>query len=222
MAISAVNSKYQFDSTQCVVSLLCTELFESRTPFGHAVIIVEMMKNKELFVGQYELLCFKPLEKDYRYFQSLINNDQGRVTVIRSREGNKYYKNEKKNIDTEKLYTESPSKSWYAKPEDVQKMIDTIEKDIKEVVEGCKNATFPKFYQSYGSSRCHIFGGNGGDNCVTWANKMMAIAKVGNGVKLLESSAPALPLVHVYPTMTKLIITTITISISFFVKRYWK
>jgi hypothetical protein len=52
---------------------------------------------------QGQLLCFKPLEEDYKFFQSLVQNKQGHVTVIRAKTGNEYYKNEKK-ISIQKSY----------------------------------------------------------------------------------------------------------------------
>lgn len=179
MAASAsyVNPKFHFDNNTCVVSLLNT----GSAWLGHAVIVVESKKGGQLFVGQYEVygkILKEPVDKTWMdTTQSLMGNKQGYIGKIRVIETDRY-------TDSDDL-SKFSSKSWYAKPESVQKMIDSI-KRLRDELEETKRQIKAHMkamndlpaYQIAGSYRTPVLGGNGGESCITWAENRLREAGI--------------------------------------------
>jgi hypothetical protein len=74
-------------------------------------------------------------------------------------------------------------------------MIEAIEADaavldheITSAIQEGRNVNWPFKYQKAGAHRWTVWGGNGGHNCLTYAEEKLALAGAGNGVMLTDSS----------------------------------
>jgi hypothetical protein len=94
-------------------------------------------------------------------------------------------------------YAEMTSRSWFVSPEKAIKIITSIEESSKTLEDaqaeakrkGCP-VEWPFKYQTAGSYRLSILGGNGGDSCITWLEKKLAIGgiNVGSATRPIDSS----------------------------------
>jgi len=166
--ISQVNPTYQFDQTKCVVSLFNT----GSALTGHGMLVVEREKNEKPLVAQCEVVG-KIIVDETRgeRYQGKIGNAQGYITKIRVIEGENY--------TSPKKYSTIPSKSWYATPEAVEKMIQSIIFDRDRTKAAMDKGEEPPIkYQVAGSYRAWILGGNEGENCLTWAENKLRVAGI--------------------------------------------
>lgn len=167
---SHVSSGWDFSETCWVVSLLNT----GSALTGHAMIVVEGIENNRLFIGQYEVRSKIIIDQTIGdVMQRTMGNAQGYIAEIRVIENFDEYTRD---------YKDYSHKSWYATPEKVRIMIDTVKdasQAIKNAIENGEDLPFK--YQAAGSSRFWLLGGNGGESCVTWAEKQLKLAEVGNG-----------------------------------------
>lgn len=186
---SKINPKFHMDQNNSVVSLLNT----GSAWTGHAVIIVEgMTKEGSLFVGQYELrakmLKSSGTQTMMDVLQGSTGNNQGYIGELRVIETDRY--------THPKDLSEFSSKSWFVRPEYVQKMIDAIKKEYDELEEAKAERRELPPYQSAGSYRTRALGGNGGENCLTWAENRLRIAMI-NPINSWFDWIKALPELHV-------------------------
>lgn len=168
--VSRVSSGWEFSEQAWVVSLLNT----GSVLTGHAVIVVEGIENNTVFVGQYEVSSKIIVDQTVGdVMQRTMGNAQGYIAEIRVIENvGKYTRN----------YEGYTHKSWYATPENVRIMIDSVKgasEAIKYAIESGED--LPYKYQTAGSSRFWLLGGNGGESCVTWAENQLKLAQIGNG-----------------------------------------
>lgn len=168
-SVSRVNSQFVATQDNWVVSLFNTGAAYA----GHAMLVVEGVdENYGLFVGQYEVSRkFVETETLSDLVQKTIGNSQGFIYTIRVIEGDTY--------TNPQDYSTFSSRSWYAKPEAIKYMIQSI-KDQKEKIEEAKknNQPLPDLYQAAGSYRWWFLGGNGGESCLTWAEKKLRLADI--------------------------------------------
>jgi hypothetical protein len=166
---SQVNSKFYITQDQVVASLFNT----GSACAGHAMIVTEGLDEKDnLTVGQYEVRSKLIVSRTIgEKVQQTMGNCQGYIAEIRVIETNRY--------TYPKEFAELSSKSWYAKPEEIQKMVQSIVEDKtaieKAIAEGKE---LPLLYQTAGSQRWWWFGGNGGDSCLTWAENKLREAGI--------------------------------------------
>ncbi len=180
---SRVNPKWDFDKQKWMVSLVNTGTVLG----GHAIIVVEGVKeNGNLFVRQFDILAREYTITNADAFQKSLGNVQGYISKIR------IFKTYNNSIE----YSQYSSENWYASPQEVKDMRRSIkvkQRTIAQVttedgvlLEGREP---PYKYQMAGSKRLWIFGGNQGDNCVTWALKEIVqanILKNGDGGKKID------------------------------------
>jgi hypothetical protein len=188
---SQVNQDLHYDESTWLVSLQNV----GGVLGGHARIVVEGVENGNSFVGQYEIAHYLGVSEGVKaQFQKAIENEPGVITGISVFERENY---------VHPAYSNYHSKSWFVTPENIRRMVQEVKKTqglIMAELEAFQRTGDLKFfthaYQKAGSARTPVLGGNGGDNCVTWAEKMLAIANAGNGVKPVDSFKAA-PEAHV-------------------------
>lgn len=146
---------------------------------GHAVIVVEGIKNNRIWVGQYDIKAIAVIEKATDLVQSSIGNIPGYINRIDIFERDSYGRD----------YSQYSAKSWMASPEKIEIMITKI----KEAKERLNNEDAP--FQAAGNKRSLILGGNGGHNCVTWAEEQLTHAGIGNGT-IKTDKIKAAPQIH--------------------------
>jgi hypothetical protein len=175
-------SGWEITEQASVVSLLNT----GSKLTGHALIVVEMVKNNIIFVGQYEVKGKYVVDETMGDFvQRTTGNAQGYIAKIEVFENGEYTRD----------YSGYSHKSWYATPDNVQLMIQSIKTAKQTLEQAMERGEFPYKYQTAGSNRWWLLGGNGGESCVTWAEKQLAIAQVGNSY-VLADLIKALPELH--------------------------
>jgi hypothetical protein len=177
-------SGWEFSEKSWVVSLLNT----GSKVTGHAMIVVEGIENDTLFVGQYEVYSKIIVDETISdVMQRTIGNSQGYISKIRVIENFGEFTRD---------YGQYSHKCWYAMPEDVRKMILSI-KNAQQLIEQAieNHEDLPFKYQTAGSNRLSILGGNGGDSCVTWAESQLVIANIGNSF-ILADLIKAIPQLH--------------------------
>ena len=174
--LSQIEPSWEIREKSWVVSLLNS----GSKIGGHAVIVVEGIQNNRVWVGQYDITASAVIETTTDIVQDSLGNTPGYIDQIRIFEGDKYGRD----------YSNFSSKSWTADPEKVAHMITKI----KEMQARLPDEKIP--FQKAGSKRWPYFGGNGGDNCVTWAEKQLAIAGVGNAA-IKADKIKASPAMHV-------------------------
>lgn len=156
---------------------------------GHAVIVAEgIQENGDLFWGQYEV--YGKIIVDQRVadvVQRTTGNAQGYIAQINVRESTGPYTRD---------CTSFSRKSWTVDPENVQRMIESIKNAQTLTEQANANNEEPPFkYQTAGSGRFSWLGGNGGNNCTTWAEEQLAQAGIGNG-SILADLIKAMPELH--------------------------
>jgi hypothetical protein len=167
--VSCVNKGFAFDANTWAVSLLNS----GSNLVGHAIILVEGIKDQALFVGQYDMKAKVVLEETGS-IQNLMKNYQGVINQIDIHEASTYGRD----------YSSMPGRTWHGTAEKVDQMIKNIHQMRNILESSIKQGVYPYKYQGAGSES--VLPGNGGDNCVTWAEKKLAIAGLGNGVKPLD------------------------------------
>lgn len=188
--ISQVNHTLRYTDTLWVVSLQNS----GKVCGGHSRIIVEGIALERHFVGQYEVAHYVGISSSAAdKVQDLIGNVQGYITEIKIHQAVNYRHD----------YAKYHSKSWFVSPIDVLKMVATIktmcnaiEQEMVKYRETGNITYLTHKYQVAGAHRTALLGGNAGHSCVTWAEEMLKIAKVGNGIKAIDS-IKALPEAHV-------------------------
>lgn len=197
MLKSIISKNYEYNENKWVVSLVNTG--------NHAVIIVEgIKKNGSTFQGEYDITA-NSYPEEQSFIQNLLGNTTGYITKIRCNPV------EEKRLEPNTIpatffrdYVNQQyhANSWYTSPEKALAMIvsieadaETLETEINEAVRENREVVWPFKYQKAGSGRWAIWGGNGGESCVTWAENKLAIAGVGSGVSILDSKK-ALPELH--------------------------
>lgn len=187
---SQVNPKFEYSSSVWLASMQSVKY--------HSRIILEGVIDGQKFRGRYELCNFMDTANVVGgVFQKKIGNIPGVIDSINVVE-------EADDVQDHREYEASySSKSWFVSPARAQTMIAKIKEEqaviAREKEEYERNGdirVFTHLYQCAGSARSLILGGNGGENCVTWAEKMLAIADAGNGVKPIDSIKAA-PQAHV-------------------------
>lgn len=184
---SKVNPHFSITKEQATVSLFNTGPVYA----GHAMIVVERLDEQgKLVVGQYEVLGKIVVTRTAgEIFQRTLGNSQGYIAQIRIIEQASYtYPGD---------YADLASKSWYAKPEAVKKMIRSI-KEQQAKIEGAiaQGKELSDLYQTAGSQRWWWLGGNGGESCLTWAEKKLRIAGIEPQGSWLDY-IKAMPVLHV-------------------------
>jgi hypothetical protein len=179
---SRIKPEWNITEGSWVVSLLNT----GSKIGGHAVIVVEGYQDNHLWVGQYDIKAIATAEKVADVVQNSIGNTQGYIYKIDIFEKEIYGRD----------YSSFASQSWTASPDDVRAMIQEIHQQKELLEEGKRvgNLVFP--FQTAGCKRLSILGGNGADNCVTWAEKYLAIARIGNE-EIKTDKVKASPAIHV-------------------------
>jgi hypothetical protein len=122
---SKVNPHFSITKEQAAVSLFNTGPVYA----GHAMIVVERLDEQgKLVVGQYEVLGKIVVTRTAgEIFQRTLGNSQGYIAQIRIIEQPSYtYPGD---------YADLASKSWYAKPEAVKKMIRSIKEQQAKIEE---------------------------------------------------------------------------------------
>jgi hypothetical protein len=172
--------------------------FENTVPVDTDLPVCPLKIQKRapgLFFGEYDITG-NSFENDNSW-QAWLGNTMGYITKVRCNPENHLNAENSGGYDgayrdyCSKQYS---AKSYYASPEAALKMIRAIEADaatlrreIDLAVRENQNVVWPFTYQKAGSFRWSIWGGNGGDNCITWAEGKLAIAGVGNGKVVLDS-----------------------------------
>lgn len=166
---SKVNTNWEFDDQAWVLSLVntrdehpCCELE------GHSQIVVEgKLPNGEVFVMRFDIV----------------------------RHGNTSYTIRDHKGYSAKDYSKLESTQWFATPTAVHAMIRSIRDDQRDLENLRKHDEAHKTnfadviyrYEKAGSKRwTWLLGGNGGENCVTWAEKKLALAWSGNRGKVFD------------------------------------
>jgi hypothetical protein len=181
---SKVNEEFNFNVQKWVVSLINTKKGCHGVVGGHAKIIVEglkeekgddFFKKEELFIAEYHIMeaNAEGVSENHWIKQTMINTKCDYVVLFSER--NEYTEGQ------EKQYEESGSNSWYVSPKNVNDMIKAIKQESIDINGGITEARFEYF------GKWSYFG-DGGYNCVTWAEDKLAIAGIGNGKMLLDSS----------------------------------
>lgn len=176
-------SGWEFNDKICVVSFLNTG-----SPLtGHGAIVVEGVINETLFIGQYEVRSKIVVDETISdVVQRTMGNAQGYIAEIRVIENDQYTRD----------YSKYSHKSWYASPENVQLMIQSIKNEQRILQQAVANGEeLPYKYQTAGSNRSWYLGGNGGESCVTWAERQLAVAQIGNGL-IIGDWVKAVPELH--------------------------
>ena len=209
MPNSNVNLKLEFNQNVWVVTLVNSVAGTNGILGGHAVIVVEgINKDNRLFQGEYDITANSfPEEQDS--LQETLGNTLGVITKIRCNPLPAHRQlTDAPTAAFHRDYATLPIKSWYVSPKLALDMITSIENDAKLIDDEVSSATkegrnvqWPFKYQKAGSYRWNLWGGNGGENCVTWAEKKLAIAGAGNG-KIAIDSKKAAPFVHVNCTVS--------------------
>jgi len=187
----------------------------SKSLIGHARLVIEGINDDG---NLYFLMADIQAEADNAQASSssfaYLKNIKGKITEVRV-----YEKNEYDDMDLE-IIRDSFNNNWYAKKEDVQKVIDSIKEDstlcdriTRELIEIERTPDISdtekarlqtakrQEYLPYQLAGKHTsFKNNKGDNCTTWVEAKLNLAKVGNGAKLTDSGK-AVPLFHACVTM---------------------
>jgi hypothetical protein len=153
---------------------------------GHAVIVVEgELFAGERFVGYYDIKAAQTeAEGVTDALHNSIGNKQGVITQIRMFQGSQYTRN----------YSQTKASSWYTTRQLATTMIEDIGRKKAHLKSEVAQGRYPYTYQAAGSwSFLGWLWGNGGDNCVTWAEKELVLAHVGNGSKPKDSIAATAP-----------------------------
>lgn len=187
LEVSRVNPSWNFDEQNWLVSLVDIQDPHCCNFHGHAQIVIEGQEAGKTFVRRYDIIRGG---KTYYSsdFQRLVGNEEGTIGEIREFIGY-----------SAKSYKELSSKQWSAPSEAVKMMIASIleEKRALEIAKAEGKASILFKYQNAGSGRwTWLLGGNGGENCITWAEKHLATIKIGNGMKVLDFKK-ASPVVHI-------------------------
>ena len=157
---SQVNPKFYITQDQVVASLFNT----GNVYAGHAMIVTESVdENGKLTVGQYEVRS-KLVASDTlsEKVQRATGNSQGYIAEIRILKKDSY--------TYPKDFADLSSKSWYATPEEIQRMVEAIRADKQSIDTAIANSQpLPLLYQTAGSRRWWWLGGNGIDARSFWA-----------------------------------------------------
>lgn len=202
MTQSRVNKTYDYTENKWVVSLVnTTGLIE-----GHAVIVVEgLLPNGRVFEGEYDITA-SAFPEEQEFAQDSLGNVMGYITKIRCNP----IKNDRENNPDKKtvFYRNYDEKNFSSRSHNVTRentlaMIESIEADadlLETEVASAKaekrNVNWPFRYQKAGSGRSTLFGGNGGESCITWAEKKIAIA-TGHQVTAVADSSKAVTSIHI-------------------------
>ena len=183
---SQVKPTMKYDSNHWLVSLVNLKASEASSLHGHAVIVVEGVEDGKPLFRAYDIIRGKidPVGQS-SWIQRLMGNETSVIGDIRE-----FRKNDRN-------YSAHDSAQWYAPPVAVAQMISMIHLHIHAFQNAKLNGTVPQQFkfQTAGSGRLWILGGNGGENCVTWAEKQLVVAGIGNrAIKVLDSikASPAL------------------------------
>lgn len=152
---------------------------------SHAIVVIEGVRDGRPWITECDAI------RTNSYYiseiQRRIKNEQGTME-IRVRAGHDYKRD----------FASFRSKSWCVTAVAATRMINSILQEKADLEAAIKKGTaavdFP--YQNVGSRS--LVGGNGGDNCVTRAEKWLAIANAGNRLKIMDLCV-ASPPVHVHP-----------------------
>lgn len=200
---SRINESFEFTETKWVVSLVNTIDQGTGKWLGHTVIVVEGIRdNGNLFIGEYDIQA-AALKKSSL---GSIGNTEGVICDIRCNPDsfdepkiNRAAKFEGAFRDYR--HKDFSAKSWFTTANAAINMIQTIEAEalslsteINEAHNEMREADLP-LYQTAGASRYSIFGGNGGHNCVTWAEEKLKIAGINHSSVI--DPKKAIPAVHV-------------------------
>ena len=183
MASSIINKKFQYSTTQWVISLCNTNRSSLRVG-GHSFLLVEgLQQGTKLhptpFLGKYDINAMATEES-----QGTLSNVKGIITKIRS------YENEQ--CDPTRC-TGLPGCSYYADPQLAKKMIQAIKQQQREVQEfmqrNKRNFTTEQEVRNYIQRNGYQQHGSGflwtsienGDNCTSWCYTQLQVAGIGDG-----------------------------------------
>ena len=185
MPQSVYNKRFDFNLEKWVVTLINTKKGTGGVIGGHAKIVVEGVireensMNTKLFVGEYHIMEAGEGLGESCVPQAL-RNSQGNFGVF-------FTETDKYALADEK-YAEVSSRSGYALPDDVKKMILNIKNERDKIESGEKDAKF-----QYAGNKC-FYSYNGGHNCTSWAEEKLKI--VGLEKELLFDYIKAAPSSH--------------------------
>lgn len=148
---------------------------------GHAIITVEgLLADGTLFERVCDITAGPAPDEKPSPLQDSFGNQQGVITKIR------LYSGFQAGVD----YTGLNSNSWYTTSAKVMKLVASIEAKKQELEDSlAANKPSPFKYQTAGSRRWFGFGGNGGDNCLTWTQRELIQANIlteGEAVKVID------------------------------------
>ena len=193
----AKEPNYNFDNKNWVVSLIAT----GTKIGGHAKIIVEgvndsqeWLENKNdnpnrstTYVAEYHIIPDANPELANATIPPALRNTQARFGVFYT-ERPEYKQNKGSQ------YQQATSRSYCISKDRAMAMIRAIKREKLEADHLAKD------YQYAG--RYRWVGGNGGHNCVTWAEEKLAIAEI-NSLSLPKDVVKAIPTKHAH-SLTKL------------------
>lgn len=174
---SKINKEFDYNHNKWVVSIINTASGQ-----GHSAIVVEgQIKGDDSkfhptyknFIGQYDISANAQDDGD-----GCGINTNGYITKI------KCFENERCKRDFEKA--NYPSKSYWVRPDDAQKMIQSIKADAIKIERAWATNDMSQMlkYQKLGKHHIlvQLFGDpEKGDNCTGWCLEKLAIAGIGDG-----------------------------------------
>jgi hypothetical protein len=190
---SLIHPKYEFNEKMWVVSLINKAINQeedvikflkqetSKLLGGHAKIVIEGFKDEQLYIAEcHAMECKDENQQDQKgYFDGtmlqFLSNTQCYIQPLFKDYQGKYPDGR------ESQYKYADHKSWLLPKEEAEKVIAKTKQKITKFENG-----HPKKFQYGGAYRLGIFGGNGGDNCTTFAMKLLKAGGVELPIRPLD------------------------------------
>lgn len=204
--MSQVRPNSSLDANFFLVSLVNTQETTCCGFRGHAQIVVEGIEHGLPFFRRFDMIRGGKTHFSSK-FQKWCGNEEGTIGEIRE------------NGPSQRNYALLESTQWRVPAADANRMMDAIRQERAALEQAKRDGTDKDLfkYQNAGSKRWKLLlGGNGGENCVTWAEKKLAIAGAGNRGVILDSSkaSPKMHLKHTQIMTGVALIAAATASVS--------